>query len=164
MRVLIVLGVCGLSLIGLTTSHADIAPTIAKLGDIARNWCGTFRWRGESDVQKMGILLKELKNIGGGRIEGRGMGLTRSGGRRFKVTVVFTFNKDTSRFTYRESRPIPDSLDFTTDGVAVGKISANLRSISAVWTQNKTSDTGDLVLKARAANAPLDQDCHRPGV
>lgn len=164
MRVLIAAWICGFSLFGFTAAHADIAPTIAKIGDIPRHWCGTFRWRGESDIQKMGIRLKGLKNIGGGRIEGRGTGLTRSGRRRFRVSVLLTFNKKTSRVTYRESRPIPDSLNFTTDGVAVGKISANLRSISAVWTQNKTSDTGDLVLKARGANAPLDQDCPRPGV
>jgi hypothetical protein len=138
------------------------AQTIAKT--LPRAWCGRYRWRGDTTIQRFAIAFSSVTVGADGRVTARGAAVIIVPGRRYALTVSAVIEPRTRHIELREHRAIPDTPDFTTDGAHRGTLGPHLRTIRTVWTQNRTGERGDLRLHAVPAESAKPPACADPGV
>lgn len=138
---------------------ARAASTADFVKTFPRGWCGVYMWRGSTLRQQFSVVFTKLRTLPGGHVEATGNGLIGIPGRRYPIKVRATIEPATLRIELWEIRDVPDTVDFTTDGSHIGRLSADKQHIRAVWTQNKTGLKGDLALNARPVEGPIAKLC-----
>lgn len=110
-------------------------------------WYGVYKWRGDDVIQHVSISLTRWSIDDNGIMIARGRGRCKVGNEVTRVMVKVSFNLKTLDFEMWE-RPIKVDPTYVTDGSHIGKLSADHRTIVAVWTTNGTGEKGYLHLKA----------------
>jgi len=129
---------------------------------LPRGWCGDYRWRGDTRVQHFAILFQRVEARADGTVEATGKGLITVAEQRYPIDVRAVVDPSAGQVELWESRPVPDTVEFTTDGSHVGRLHDRMHRIDAVWTQNRTGQQGDLRLVARPPTPDLGLLCATP--
>jgi hypothetical protein len=160
------------ALVALSVAAVPVAPcrpaaaasTRSLASRLPRAWCGRYHWRGDPLTQRFAIRFTTVSQQADGAVVARGPATITVPGRHYRLTVSATIDPRTLRIALEEHRPIPDTPDFTTDGVHRGRLDLKLRTIHAVWTQNVTGEKGDLTLHAVPAPRTALPACGNPSV
>ena len=113
---------------------------------LSRNFCGTFQWHGDTDVQDVFIHLGDIWADGDSRIValGKGRYVTPSG--TTYIDVRWLIDPASNRLEMWELNP--SKPGFTIDGSHVGTIVDDLTAVEATWTTQGTGAQGTLLLQA----------------
>ena len=145
------------------SGHAQTQPAPpdrSLVEQLPRAWCGTFRWDGGGDDQRVTITFDRVELGADGKIEATGPGLVRTS-RTVRFSVRTVIEPETRRIEMFES-VAPGTPGYITDGSHVGELAADLQSMRLAWTTRGTGERGSMELIARPPPADLTQPCGRP--
>jgi hypothetical protein len=140
------------ALVGFLTFGAASAQAFeatAIIDDLDRAWTGQFQWNGDDEVQYVSVNLDAPYSGEDGQVFATGEAEYVLGSDVTVVGVEWQIDPVNSTIEIREipSKHV-DLAAFEADGSYVGRLTADMQSIKAVWTTNSTGEQGSLVLEA----------------
>jgi hypothetical protein len=117
--------------------------------NLARTYQGSFQWEDSSQVQKVSIVFDYPIMLAPSLVSVPGRGTYDLDGRSTFKIVKCLIDVRTLQIEIWERDPATDAAAFGINGSHVGSISANLKSISATWTNISNGERGTLRLSAK---------------
>jgi hypothetical protein len=122
---------------------------------LPREFCGTFQWDGDAELQEVFVRLSRTQVDKGGRIVAFGKGRYVTDSVTTHIQVKWLIEPQSGRFEMWEENPSQPA--FTTDGSHVGAIADRLTSVEARWTTRGSGNQGTLRLHSCSAATSLLQ-------
>jgi hypothetical protein len=139
--------ITGFALLAACASAAAQSPEVVRVSaQLPREFSGSFKWRGEEPALEVEFLFAERSSLEGSKLEVKGGGTYHLPGQVTHIRVRAVI--DAASLDIEIWELAPTTTVFVTEGTHRGKLSPDLRSISAVWVNEPTKKTGDLTLAA----------------
>lgn len=124
---------------------APAEPTAIVAG-MPRSFYGLFLWRKDgTTAQAVEVKILQVRPNDAGFVTAQGIATYTDADGPAKVRMAITIEAKSLKVSIREFQP-QGSDTMVTDGKHVGRISRDLRRISAMWTTRSDGARGDLML------------------
>lgn len=127
----------------------DVRTAERLAAELPRAFAGCFFWRGDETGQEIRYAFENVVPDGG-RVVASGEGINVAGENVHQVHIRALIDPRDLTLEIRESDPerISGGAGYVTDGAFRGRLSDDLRRVSATWTTNRSGEKGDLILTA----------------
>lgn len=143
------------ALLFLLATHAIADQADWVKANLPADYRGTFQWDNDPTVQEVKVRIDSV-SIGTDRqVTAAGSSVYTTLGQKTAINVTWQIDPVTGRFEMWEKDPT--SADFVTDGSHIGTISADLRSINAMWTTQSSGQLGQLCLFSKGIKFRREQ-------
>jgi hypothetical protein len=117
--------------------------------NLSKSYKGTFTWYSDKVMHEFSILITKLSSDSYGNVIAEGNGEYKMLKYAAKINIKIQITPATLRFEMWELSPTDLTPFFVTDGSYIGRISEDLKTITAVWTTISMGGQGDLMLRAQ---------------
>lgn len=144
-----------LVLLMVLATHAVADEADWVIANLPTDFHGTFQWDNDPTVQEVKVRIDSVAIGSDRQVTATGSSVYTTHGQKTAINVTWLIDPATGRFEMWEEDPT--SADFVTDGSHVGTISADLKSINAMWTTRSSGQLGQLCLYSKGSKPRREQ-------